>query len=739
MVGKKILHYKILEKLGQGGMGVVYKAEDTKLKREVAIKFLPQSISSNPSERLRFEVEAQSAAALNHPNITVVYAIEEFNGEVFIVMEYIKGEELKEKIKSGAIDIEEGLRIAVQIAEGLDAAHRKGIIHRDIKSSNIMITADGAAKIMDFGLAKVADGSQLTKTGTTMGTAAYMSPEQARGEKPDPRSDIWSLGVVLYEMLTGCLPFYFEYEQAVIYALCHERHTRASALNEKISSSLDKIIDRCLEKKPSERFQETRELIEQLKLAAQMPEELNDSEDDTISIAVLPFSDISPDQDNKYFSEGLTEEIIAKLSKLEKAKIISRTSVMNLNRSDKTMKQMALELDVRYMIEGSVRKNVNNLRISIRLIDAYRDAYLWADNFNGTTNQIFDFQEDVASEIVKALKIKLTPEEKININRRTTEDTEAYQYYLKGRFFWNKRTADGIRTAIEYFEKAIGIDPNYPLPWSGIADSYNLISELGAVSSKEVYPKAMAAARRAVELDDRLSEAHASLACLLMLKDWDWKSSLKEFMLAIKYNKNYATAHQWYSEWLLFNGFLNEALAEMATAVKLDPLSTAILKDMGTTFYYLRDYEKAIEFAFKSLELDSNLATAYRLLSLAYLGKKMFREAKEENKKWIDHHAHPVESLAATAYCHASAGEKEDALKIVETVKRTGVLNGNTARGIALVYAALGDTESAYAWLEKTFESRSESMFLLKIDPKLDPLRGDPRFDKLIERVGFMQ
>ncbi len=742
MIGKTILHYKILEKLGQGGMGVVYLAEDTKLERKVAIKFLPHRISANSEERQRFKIEAKAAAALNHPNIATIYAIEETENDLFIVMEFIHGKELKDIIKElhgEQFNMKDAINYSLQLLEGLEAAHNNGIIHRDIKSSNIMITNDGKVKIMDFGLAKVRGTDQLTKAGATLGTAAYMSPEQAKGEKIGQTTDIWSFGVVLFEMLTGELPFKAEYEQAVIYNILNEKQIPPSSLRSDISDSLNRIIDRCLEKNPSDRFQQTGNLIDELKSNSSVPKKTNSQKEKMISIAVLPFEDISPENDNKYFSDGLTEEIITKLSKLKKVRIISRTSVMNYNRTGKTMKQIASELNVHFVIEGSVRKFDSDLRITTQLIDAEKDANLWADIFNGTTKQIFDFQENVASKIVKALKINLSPEEKKNLKRKASPDTEAYQYYLKGRYFWGKRNIKGFETAIKYFEKAIKIDENYALAWSGIADTYNLISDHGTISREKLYPKAKAAVQKALELDKNLSEAHASLASLIMLHDWNWKNSLKEFKLAIKLNQNNATAHHWYSEWLMFNGMMDEAGKEIEIAAQLDPLSAAVLHDKGIYYYYSRNYNSAIEHANKTLELEPNLIASYRLLSLSYLAKGMFEEAIAENKRWMGHNANPDESAAALAYCYASAGMKEDAIKIVDDFSKKEKLNGNTVRGIALVHIVLGNNNLAFKWLERAFHSRAESLFLTKIDPKLDPIRSDPRFNSFIERIGFIK
>ena len=737
MINETILHYKILEKLGEGGMGIVYKGEDIKLRREVAIKFLPHNISINKEDRKRFEIEAQAAAGLNHPNIATIHSIDEVDDEIFIVMEYIDGIELKEKIRLGSIPVNISIDIANQILEGLQDAHEKGIIHRDIKSSNIMIKKDGKVKIMDFGLAKIKGGIEITKILTTMGTVAYMSPEQSRGEEVDHRTDIWSFGVVLYEMLTGQLPFKGDYEQAVIYAIVNEKHISASSLLPDIPDALSRVIDRCLQKDPAERFNNAGLIIDELKLLGQESKATNVLMKTDISIAVLPFKDISPEQDNKYFSDGLTEEIIAKLSKIKKVKIISQTSALNYVRTGKSMKQIASELGVQYVVEGSVRKSGSDLRITTQLIDANQDAYLWADNFNGTINEIFNIQEDVGARIVKALKMNLTPVEKQNLNRRATQNTEAYQNYLKGRFFWAKRTNEGLETAIRYFEKAIEIDGKYGLAWVGVADSYYLMPEYGPVSRKELYPKAIAAIHKALEFDNMLSEAHASLASWKMLNDWDWKNALREFKLAIKLNPNYATAHHWYSEWLSFNGQFKESIIEISKAAELDPLSGAILKDKGMILYYSRDYDSAIEFAMKSFELYPNLVSSYRLLSLAYHGKGMYDEAIIENKRWNDLTGNNIDSLAALAFFYASAGKRAEALKLIEDLNLNKELSGNTFRGIALVFTALGEKDLAFTWLEKAYQNKAESLCLTKIDPKLDPIRDDPRFKSLLSRIGL--
>ena len=745
MIGETILHYKIIEKLGEGGMGVVYLAEDTKLKRQVAIKFLPHHISTDEEERKRFEIEAQAAAALNHPNIATIYAIEEADDQIFIVMEYIEGKELKDIIvrkHAGAenfqpLQMTDVINYAIQIAEGLEAAHKNGILHRDIKPSNIMITNDGKVKIMDFGLSKIKGGTDITKAGITIGTVAYMSPEQTRGEETDHRADIWSFGVVLYEMLTGEVPFKADYEQATIYCILNEKHHPISERWPEVSPAVSKIVDLCLEKKPDLRFQNMESIIEELKLLEKKKKK-DLPKSNTISIAVLPFADISPDHNNQYFSDGLTEEIITRLSKLKKAKIISRASVMNYQRGGKTMKQIAGDLGVSYVLEGSVRKNGPDLRITTQLIDAKQDTYLWADKYNGTMEDIFDIQENVAIKIVKALKMRLSPSEKRNLKQRGTYKTDAYQLYLKGRFFWNKRNHEGLQLAIKYFEQAIEIDSQYALAWAGIADSYNLLGEYGTVSRKELYPKALEAVKKALKYDNNLAEAHTSLASLLMLDEWDWKNSLHEFQTAIKLNPNYATAHHWFAEWYLFNGRTDEAIEEISVAVELEPLSPAILKDKGMTLYYSCRYDDAVEFALKALELDPEFGSAHRLLSLAYQEKGLLNEAIKENQLWNDFTHNDLEASITLARCYALAGKKEEATDLIKKIDLENLENGNLFRTIAIVYIALGKKELAIKYLEKAIEKKAESMCMLKIDPKLESIRIEPEFKLLLGKVGLI-
>ncbi len=507
MIGKTILHYKILEKLGEGGMGVVYKAEDSKLKREVAIKFLPHHISANKEERQRFEIEAQAAAALNHPNIATIHAIEEYDNQFFIVMEYLEGSELKEKISKGKLSLDESLDIIEQIAKGLQAAHQKGIIHRDIKSSNIMITQTGTVKVMDFGLAKVRGTSQITKFGTTLGTTAYMSPEQSRGEHVDHRTDIWSLGVIMYEMLAGRMPFKGDFEQAVIYSILNEDPESIVSIKDGIPIKLEQIVRKSLIKDPDNRYQSMDEIIKDLKEIKNKKEIAAESEK---AIAVLPFENISPDKETDYFADGLAEELIINLSKIKEVKVIARANTFQYKETKKDLKTIGRELGVQYLMVGSVRKFKDDLRISVQLIEAVKSTQIWGETYKGKLADIFDIQEKVSKEIVEALMVKLSPAEKVNLTKRPTLNAEAFDCYLKGRNLLSSRTKNNLDFAILLFEKAVELDPRFASAYAALGEAYGtMYRDFDRIESW--LDKALDVSLKALMYDSSLSEAYASL------------------------------------------------------------------------------------------------------------------------------------------------------------------------------------------------------------------------------------
>ena len=762
--GTRLGRYEIRSQLGAGGMGEVYLAQDTKLDRKVALKILPPKLAEDKDRMSRFVREAKFASALNHPNIITIHEVGEIDGTYFIATEFIEGETLKTRLQRESPSLKSILEIALQVASALDVAHRAGIVHRDIKPDNIMVRHDGIVKVLDFGLVKLTatDSSEVDREGETkmqvntsmgviMGTVAYMSPEQARGQVTDARTDIWSFGCVLYEMLTRQQPFQGETMADVWANIIHREPASILAHRSDVPAELERIVAKTVRKNRDERYQSTKELfndLQQLQTRLLVEAEIIRSGSSERmaqiqpspflnSIAVLPFANLSAEKDNEYFSEGLTEEIIMNLSKLQMLKVIARGSTMRYVKEGKTHKQTAGDLGVQYLLEGSVRRQGGDLRITAQLIDALRDVYVWAETYRGTMKDIFDIQEKVAAEIVQALQLRLSPDERQNLKKRFTENTEAYQLYLQGRFFWNKRSEKGLKTAIRYFEQAIEKDPHYALAWAGIADSYSVLGEFGNIPRKELYPKAEAAVKKALEIDNRLAEVHTSLASLLMLSKWDWANSEKEFKLALELNPNYATAHHWYSQWFLNMGRLEEALRMISWAAELDPVSQAILKDKGLALYYNRQYDEAIEMARRTLELDPNYAAAHRLLSLAYQGKGVFDEAIVENQKWGALTGNKVETTVARAQLNAVSGQVEEAKKLIEVVEQDKLVVEQAYRGLALVHAALGENDLAFEWLEKSYERREESILSLKVDPKVDALRKDPRFIALLRKIGI--
>lgn len=454
-------------------------------------------------------------------------------------------------------------------------------------------------------------------------------------------------------------------------------------------------------------------------------------------ILVLPFVNMSNDPDQDYFSDGLTEELISNLGRLRDMRVISRTTSMRYKGTDKDTKMIGKETGAGYIVEGSVRKQGNNLRITAQFIDAGRDVHVWAETYRGTLDDIFDIQEKVAGKIVEALKVQLTRDEKDIFQKRYTENSEAYQLYLQGRFFWKKRNADGLKKAVRFFEKAIEKDPNYALAWAGLSDTYSLMGEYTNISRRELFPKQMAAVNKALEIDNHLAEAHVSLGISLMLNEWKWGEAEKEFLVGIDLNPNYETGHHWYAELLLFSGQTEQAFREIDWAVMLDPASPGILKDKGIYYYYSRQYDEAIRMAEKTLELDPAFMPAHRLLSLAYTGKGMFEEAIIENQRWGELTGNKVKTQVALAYIYVVSGKKEQALQIVNDPEVQNKLTSNDFRSMAMVFAALGDNDKCFEWLEKSYALHEESLCNLKVDPKMDPVRPDPRYDELLKRIGL--
>ena len=755
LVGQKLASFEVEKVIGRGGMGVVYLARDTKLDRSVAIKSLPSGLLSSSTAKSRFKREAKVLASLNHPNIAVIYDIIEHDaGLAYLILEYVPGETLAERIAGEPLKLEDVFSIGQQIAEGVSAAHEKGVVHRDLKPGNIKITPDGRVKVLDFGLAKTSgsqdknQGTTITQPGRVIGTPAYMSPEQARGNPVDHCSDIWSFACILYEMLTGHSPFEGDTATDTL-ARIIEREPNWEALPQETPANIRVILRHCLEKDPRWRLQHIKdaaiEIKETLNLLAAKPEApvrilwreqlLGGAGPVRIkSLAVLPLENLTGDTEQEYFADGMTEALIANLGKIGALQVRSRTSIMQYKDARKPLPEIARELNVEAVVEGSVMRVADQVRITAQLIDAPTDTHLWADSYERDLRDILALLSDVARTIARQIEIKLTPDQEARLAAKRPVNPETYEAYLKGMFHLNKMTPEGTEKGLDYLRQAIEKDPEDPLAYGGLALGY-VTSAHGPGAPPDAWTQAEAAAITALELDETSTEAYAALAMVKVYRDWDWEGAAEAYQRALKLNPSLAMTRAHYSFYLLLFNRTDEALAEMRRVQEVDPLTPLWPTYQGWQYWWTGQYDEAIHEASKSLELASDFPAALYVLGSAYAEKGMYEEAIEAHQKAG---ALSREWKPGLGCSYAMAGRLDEARVVLAELEADSTPWDTFF--IAQIYAVLGEKDEAFRWLEAAYGPPNHPYVpWIRHPHAFKPLHDDPRFGDLLRRMNLLR
>jgi len=784
VAGENIAHYKVLGHIGSGGMSEVYLAEDSRLGRKVALKLLPPLFTRDVERVRRFQNEARAASALNHPNILTIYEIGEVDSHHFIATEFVEGETLRHRIATGPVLTSDAIDIAIQVASALSAAHESGIVHRDIKPENIMLRRDGLVKVVDFGLAKlvehVTDNSMLnTSQGVILGTSYYMSPEQARGLSVDQRTDLWSLGVVLYEMIAARLPFAGDTQSDVIVSILEREPLEAN-----VPKELQPIVTKALRKDTAQRYQSASEFIADLQGVRSADGSQISNEDflrsarlfvsrrfkyllpaailvlaigimlslwlrkstntqplpPVSSIAVLPFKPLVVETSDESLELGIADSLITRLSGLKKLTIRPISSVRKYKTSEQDPVVTGAELGVDAVLEGSIQwDQEKRVRVTARLWRVSDHSLIWSDNWVGQSSGIFTLEDQISERMAASIEPALTGAERKLLTKHYTENVEAYQLYMKGRYELRKRSADGFTQAIKSFNEAVAKDPQYALAYAGLADSYLLLSvgDYGLLAPRDAADKAKISVNRALELDESLAEAHTSLGFLNYVFDWEWNNAEFHFRRAIELNPNYATAHHWYGLFLSTQGRANEGISELQRALKVDPLSPIINTDLGLSYYYADQYDQAITQLKKTLEREPDFAVAHWRLGLAYAQNGQKREAETEVRNALELSEHNPVFLSALGYVLATEGKNDAARKTLDELHAIRKQRYIFPNMIANVYIGLGEKDQAVSWLEQAYDDRCSAMCGLLVEPMFDSLRSDVRFQSLMKRLGF--